>query len=89
MIPQLRVKVIDHEIVVTVPGFRYSATYCKSYDARHLVARNIPITDDLRITMKKSEFLVAAKKRPATRRESSGGSFSARFGGRPLPLDKH
>ena len=60
--PQLRVQVIDHEIVVTVPGFRYSATYCKSYDARHLVARNIPITDDLRITMKKSEFLVAAKK---------------------------
>jgi len=62
MIPQLRVQVIDHEIVVTVPGFRYSATYCKSYDARHLVARNVPITDDLRITMKKSEFLVAAKK---------------------------
>ena len=62
MLPQLCVQVIDHEIVVTVPGFRYSATYCKSYDARHLVARNVPITDDLRITMKKSEFLVAAKK---------------------------
>jgi hypothetical protein len=28
------------------------------------VARNVPITDDLRITMKKSEFLVAAKKLP-------------------------
>ena len=62
MIPQLRVKVIDHEIVVTVPGFRYSATYCKSYNARELVARNVPTTNDLRITMKKSEFLVAAKK---------------------------
>ena len=62
MIPQLRVQVIDHEIVVTVPGFRYSATYCKSYNGRQLVARNVSITDDLRIIMKKSEFLVAAKK---------------------------
>ena len=59
---QLRVQVVDNEIRVTAPGFRYSATYCKSYDARHLVARNVPIDDDLRITMKKSEFLVAAKK---------------------------
>jgi hypothetical protein len=62
MVPQLRVQVADNEIVVTVPGFRYSATYCKSYNARELVARNVPTTDDLRITMKKSEFLVAAKK---------------------------
>jgi hypothetical protein len=57
---QLRVQVVDNEIRVTAPGFRYSATYCKSYDARHLVARNVPIDDDLRITMKKSEFLLAA-----------------------------
>jgi hypothetical protein len=64
MIAQLRVQVVDNEILVTVPGFRYSATYCKSYNARRLVARNVPITDDLRITMKKSEFLVAAKKLP-------------------------
>jgi hypothetical protein len=62
MILQLRVQVVDDEIVVTVPGFRYSATYCKSHDQRRLVARNVPTTDDLRITMKKSEFLVAAKK---------------------------
>ena len=40
MILQLRVQVVDDEIVVTVPGYRYSATYYKSYDARHLVARN-------------------------------------------------
>jgi len=59
---QLRVRVVDNEIVVTVPGFRYSATYCKSHDARHLVARNVPIDDDLRMTMKKSEFLRAATK---------------------------
>ena len=62
MTPQLRVQVVDNEIVVTVPGFRYFATYCKGYNARQLVARNVPTTDDLRITMKKSEFLVAAKK---------------------------
>ena len=62
MTPQLRVQVVANEIVVTVPGFRYSATYCKNYNASQLVARNVPTTDDLRITMKKSEFLVAAKK---------------------------
>jgi hypothetical protein len=60
--PHLRVQVLDDEIVVTVPGFRYSATYRNSYDARQLVARNVPITDDLRITLKKSEFLIKAKK---------------------------
>jgi hypothetical protein len=27
MEPQLRVQVVDDEIVVSVPGFRYSATY--------------------------------------------------------------
>ena len=49
MTPQLRVQVVDNEIVVTVPGFRYFATYCKGYNARQLVARNVPTTDDLRI----------------------------------------
>ncbi len=62
MTPQLRIQVVNNEIRVTLPGFRYSATYCKSYDARHLMARNVPIDDDLRITMKKSEFLLAATK---------------------------
>jgi hypothetical protein len=59
---QMRVQVINDEIVVTVPGFRYSATYYKPYDARQLVARIVPISDDLRTTMKRSEFLVEAKK---------------------------
>ena len=62
MRPRLRVQMVNNEIVVTVPGYRYSVTYCKSYNGRQLVARNVPITDDLRIIMKKSEFLVAAKK---------------------------
>jgi hypothetical protein len=59
---QMRVQVVGDEIVVTVPGFRYSATYFKPHDARQLVARNVPISDDLRTTMKRSEFLVEAKK---------------------------
>jgi hypothetical protein len=59
---QMRVQVVDDEIVVTVPGFRYSATYYKPYDARQLVARNVPISDDLRTTMTRSEFLLGAKK---------------------------
>jgi hypothetical protein len=59
---RMRVQVVDDEIVVTVPGLRYSATYYKPYDARQLVARNVPVGDDLRTTMKRSEFLLEAKK---------------------------
>jgi hypothetical protein len=40
---------------------RWPESICCSYSSQ-LVARNVPIADDLRITMKKSEFLVAAKK---------------------------
>jgi hypothetical protein len=60
MEPQLRVQVVEDEIVVSVPGFRYSATYYKPHDARQLVARNVPTPDDLRTTMRRSEFLVEA-----------------------------
>jgi hypothetical protein len=42
MTPQLRVQVVDNEIVVSVPRFRYSATYCKSYNARQLVGEKRP-----------------------------------------------
>ena len=54
--PQLRVRVVNDEIVVTLPGYHYAVTYSKSS------ARNSPPTDDLRITMKKSEFLAKAWK---------------------------
>ena len=55
-------RIVNDEIVVSLPGFHYSATYYKPYNAPHLVERNIPITDDPRIRMKKSEFVVKARK---------------------------
>ena len=60
--PQLRVRIVNDEIVVSLPGFHYSATYYKPYNAPQLVERNIPITDDPHIKMKKSEFVVKARK---------------------------
>ena len=59
--PQLRVRVINDEIVVTLPGYHYAVTYSKP-SGKVLIARNSPSTDDLRITMKKSEFLAKAWK---------------------------
>jgi len=60
--PQLRVRVINDEIVVTLPGYHYAVTYSKPSQGRVLIVRNSPPTDDLRITMKKSEFLAKAWK---------------------------
>ena len=60
--PQLRVRVINDEIVVTLPGYHYAATYSKPSQGRLLTVRNSPPTDDLRIKMKKSEFLAKAWK---------------------------
>ena len=60
--PQLRVQVVNDEIVVTLPGYHYAVTYYKPLQGIHLIARNSPVTDDLRITLKKSEFLAKAWK---------------------------
>ena len=60
--PQLRVQVVNDEIVVTLPGYHYAVTYHKPLRGIGLIARNSPITDDLRIAMKKSEFLARAWK---------------------------
>jgi len=60
--PRLRVQVVNDEIVVTLPGYHYAVTYYKPLQGIRLLARNSPITDDLRITLKKSEFLAKAWK---------------------------
>jgi len=60
--PQLRVRIVNDEIVVSLPGFHYSATYYKPFNAPQLVESNISIPDDPRIGMKKSEFVVKARK---------------------------
>lgn len=58
--PQLRVQVVDDEIIVTLPGFRYSVTYYKPDRSPQLMAKNIASEDDLRAPMTVSEFLSAA-----------------------------
>jgi hypothetical protein len=38
--PQLRVQVVNDEIVVTLPGYHYAVTYYKPLQGIRLMARN-------------------------------------------------
>jgi hypothetical protein len=60
--PDLRVEVVDDEIIVTLPGWYYSVTYFKPERAPQLLAKNIPESDDPRAPMTLSEFLAEAWK---------------------------
>jgi hypothetical protein len=44
----LRIDVVDDEILVSLPGTTYSVIYFKREGSPQLSARNIPMTDDLR-----------------------------------------
>src|SRR5262249_7086779 len=44
--PQLRVRVVGDEIVVTLPGYHYAVTYSKPSQVTGLIARSSPLTDD-------------------------------------------
>jgi hypothetical protein len=57
---ELRVQVVDDEIIVTRPGSIYSVTYYKPDKFPQLIARRISDRDDPRIPMKLSEFLAQA-----------------------------
>jgi hypothetical protein len=57
---QPRVQVVDDELIVTLPGFRYSVTYYKPDKSPQLLAKNIPMEDDPRAGLTLSEFLGAA-----------------------------
>ena len=57
---ELRVQVIDDEIIVTRPGSLYSVTYHKPERSPQLIAKRIADRDDLRIKMTLSEFLAEA-----------------------------
>jgi hypothetical protein len=57
---ELRVQVVDDEIIVIRPGSFYSVTYYKPDRSPQLLARRLPDRDDLRIPMKLSEFLAQA-----------------------------
>lgn len=58
--PKLRVQVVYDDIVVTLPGSRYSVTYYKPDTCPQLLARGIPNKNDLRIPMTAAEFLAKA-----------------------------
>jgi hypothetical protein len=60
--PKLEVRIIDDEIVVTLPGSNYSVTYYKPENASHLLAKSIADRDDPRIPMTAGEFLATAWK---------------------------
>jgi hypothetical protein len=57
---ELRVQVVDDEIIVTRPGSIYSVTYYKPDRSPQLIAKRIADRDDLRIKMTLSEFLAEA-----------------------------
>jgi hypothetical protein len=44
----LRVQVVHDDIVVTLPGYRYSAAYYKAEGSPGLVVRYSPVQSDLR-----------------------------------------
>ena len=56
----LRVQVIDDEIIVTWPGSFYSVTYYKPPNSPQLLAKRIADHDDLRFPMTAAEFLAQA-----------------------------
>jgi hypothetical protein len=57
----LRVKVVDDEIIVTWPGSFYSVTYYKPENSPQLLAKRIAADhDDLRFSMTAAEFLAQA-----------------------------
>jgi adenosine/AMP kinase len=58
----LRVQVVDDDIVVTLPGYRYSAAFYKAEGSRGLVVRYSAVQNDLRIRMTAAEFRAMAWK---------------------------
>jgi hypothetical protein len=59
-IPELRVEVIDDDIIVTMPGTAYSVAYYKPAKSPSLLAKRIADKDDPRADLSLSDFLAAA-----------------------------
>ena len=52
----LRVDVVDDEIVVSLPYTNYKVTYFKRENSPQLLAKNIPMTDDIGTPVRLSDF---------------------------------
>ena len=59
--PDLRVDVLDDEIIVTLPGSHYSVRYYKAAKSSKLLAKCQSDRDDPHVAMKLSEFLARAR----------------------------
>ena len=57
---ELRVQVLNDDIIVTLPGSHYTVTYYKPAKSPQLVAKFISDRDDPRVAMSLSEFLALA-----------------------------
>jgi hypothetical protein len=53
----LSVDVVDDKIIVSLPYTSYKVTYYKRENWPQLVAKNIPMTDDIRTSIQLSDFL--------------------------------
>jgi len=60
--PNLRVEVVDDEIIMTLPQSSYSVTYYKAGGSTQLRARRISDNDDPRVPITLSDFLAQAWK---------------------------
>jgi hypothetical protein len=58
----IRVEVVDDEIIVTLPGSRYSVAYYKLEYTRQLLTRRASYETDPRASMSVSEFQAKAWK---------------------------
>jgi hypothetical protein len=58
----LRVQVVDDNIVVTLSRYRYSVAYYKAEGSPGLLVRYSVVKNDLRIHMTAAEFLAKARK---------------------------
>jgi hypothetical protein len=71
----LRVDVVDDEIIVTLPGSHYSATYYKPAKSPKLLARCMSDRDDPHVAMKLSEFLARARRLASDKARELGWSW--------------
>jgi hypothetical protein len=58
--PNLRVEVVEDEIIVTLPGTRFDVTYQRCVEEPGLVAKSFWITDDQVAPITRAEFLALA-----------------------------
>lgn len=53
----LRIDIVDDEIIISLPGTSYTVTYFKYPNSPQLLAKNISSSDDFRTDLKLSDFL--------------------------------